>query len=159
MLQTRVRLPILYALLFFLNFFTCLEVVSFFNVLFFHKSFIQLSFVLNFCEICSADNVPAFEEKDMLLTKLNYLQQSKQQCQMKVGLSFAILFFFFPGNIFTWKVARPPKKAQNVSEISSKKAPLFQNSKKFVKTPKNSRKNQVTFSIPLSSYFFEFWQF
>ena len=34
----------------------------------------------------------------MLLTKLNYLQQSKQQCQMKVGLSFAILFFFF-----SWK--------------------------------------------------------
>ena len=62
-LQTRVRLPILYALLFFLNFFTCLEVVLFFNILFFHKSFIQFSFVLNFCEICSADNAPAFEEK------------------------------------------------------------------------------------------------
>lgn len=66
------------------------------------------------------------------------------------------IYLFFPGNIFPWKVARPPKKAQNVSEISSKKAPLIQNSKKFVKTPKNSRKNQVTFSIPLSSYFLEF---
>ena len=46
MLHTRVRLPILYALLFFLNFFTCLEVVLFFNILFFHKSFIQSSFPL-----------------------------------------------------------------------------------------------------------------
>ena len=46
------------------------------------------------------------------------------------------IYLFFPGNIFPWKVARPPKKAQNVSEISCKKAPLIQNSEKFVKTPK-----------------------
>ena len=38
--------------------------------------------------------------------------------------------------LFPWKVARPPKKAQNVSEICCKKAPLIQNSEKFVKTPK-----------------------
>ena len=69
------------------------------------------------------------------------------------------IYLFFPGNIFPWKVARPPKKAQNVSEISCKKAPLIQNSEKFVKTPKIREKNQVTFSIPLSSYFLEFWQF
>ena len=46
------------------------------------------------------------------------------------------IYLFFPGNNFPWKVARPPKKAQNVSEISCKKAPLIQNSEKFVKTPK-----------------------
>ena len=69
------------------------------------------------------------------------------------------IYLFFPGNNFPWKVARPPKKAQNVSEISCKKAPLIQNSEKFVKTPKIREKNQVTFSIPLSSYFLEFWQF
>lgn len=131
MLQTRVRLPILYTLLFFLNFFTCLEVVSFFNVLFFHKSFIQLSFVLNFCEICSADNVPAFEEKDMLLTKLNYLQQSKQQCQMKVGLSFAIFFFFFFLETFSPGKSRDlPRRPRMFQRFPPKKLPYF-------KIPKN----------------------
>ena len=83
MLQTRVRLPILYALLFFLNFFTCLEVVLFFNVSFFHKSFIQSSFPLESCET-SQEGPECFRD---FLQKISLNSKFQKIC--KNALKFA----------------------------------------------------------------------
>ena len=74
-------------------------------------------------------------------------------------LFYSLIFYFFTSplfsQVFPWKEARPPKKAQNVSETSSKKAPLIQNSQKFVKTPKNWRKksSNILYTIMMLVFF------
>lgn len=72
-------------------------------------------------------------------------------------LSCSLIFYTSPlfSQVFPWKEARPPKKVQNVSETSSKKAPLIQNSQKFVKTPKNLRKksSNILYTIMMLAFF------
>ena len=104
----------------------------------------------------------AMDSKGMLQTRVRlrfcmlYFSFLTSLLVLKLFCSLTFYFFTSPlfSQVFPWKDSRPPKKVQNVSETSSKKAPLIQNSKKFVKTPKNSQKKSSNILYTIMPVFF-----